>query len=385
MSIIETLGIEKYHHHISKTLLNVGKIRNKNLSKMSEIKVAFLGGSVTTGYTGDSCDNVLEIGFPQLTVKKLQTIFPKAKIIPLYAGCAGTGCNMGLVTTELLIRDFKPDMVFLDYAINEEMSPRGIALFEGLIRKLLNLESHPDIFPVAVFLKDGYSCEEYMQKVSEHYDLYMCGLRQEFFKLFGENKLKWEQYSQDQGHPNQDGHKLIFDSVSYMLDKMLETEFNQTISDQEKNILPQIKPPLVSDIYENIKLVFPFQTNQTDNMSIPNIETDFITKNCQKMWFDKRLECAVNTKGYIKYKGKFSTAVVVFLTDNSKNYGTAIAKVDGKKTEILQGYSIFGWKNPFTKVVFTDKGNAKGLHTLEINMEQSNKEQRFYILAIGVG
>lgn len=378
MSILKSLGKDKYYHHVEKTLVNVGVSRNGDYCNKSEIKLAFLGGSVTTGYMPNG--EILKDAFPNKIVSRLEKTFPNKKITPMYLGCSGTRSIMGITTTELLLKDFLPDMVFLDYAINEEISPSGINAFEGLVRKLLNLESHPDVFPVAVFLKDGYSCDEFMTLISKHYNLYMCGLKNGFYKLFQNKTLDWNKYSMDQGHPHEIGHKLISDCVGYMLDK--------AISEPKENMPIKLPPPITSNTFEDIGLLFPFGfTNKNSSVltdspiSQKNIKTNFTIQDNPLILFRKVLKCSKNQ--YLRYEGNFSTCFVIYTIDNSKAYGNVRISVNGRHVETLQGSSIFGWKNPCGKLVFNQK--EKGFHKLEITMEDSGRQEEFYFLAIGIG
>ena len=78
---------------------------------------------------------------------------------------------MGSILTEKYIRRTAPDIIFVEYAVNESKSPDGIAMFEGLIRKLLKLESDPAVVVINILNSELYSCDDFMRLVGLHYDL----------------------------------------------------------------------------------------------------------------------------------------------------------------------------------------------------------------------
>ena len=82
-----------------------------------EITVAYIGGSITEGYTvkPEEC-------WAYLTHKQLCEKYPAAKINYVNAGLSGTPSTLGLIRTDRdVIAPFgAPDIVFIEFAVNDD-------------------------------------------------------------------------------------------------------------------------------------------------------------------------------------------------------------------------------------------------------------------------
>lgn len=105
-----------------------------------EINIGFLGGSITEGR---GAANVQDCYVSQV-YKWWYEAFPLAQINVINAGVGGTSSYLGVhrVDAELLVH--KPDLVFMEFAVNDTFTEFCMNSYENLIRKILMSESNPD-------------------------------------------------------------------------------------------------------------------------------------------------------------------------------------------------------------------------------------------------
>ncbi len=296
------------------------------------IKIAFMGGSVTYGYLPTSEDSKVDVTFCDIIIKHLHELFPDKRIEHKSLAVSGEGCMLGLMIECREIKAFKPDIVVVEYAINEDRSSGGLARFEGLIRRLIYEECSPVVLPIAVFNRSGYSCEDYMLEIAKHYGLYFCGLKSTLYPLIIQGELAWEYYSPDDGHPSENGHKLIGEAACAALDMIVKTEY--------KPIIP-IKAKFGGDKFDTLHEI----TSNGQLFGFEKLDKDFYGVNC-----------ALKSSGNAIYR--FSTSckfiAACYICSNCSSLGDAEVFIDGVKLKTLQGYSIFGWENPVTSVLLDE-------------------------------
>jgi lysophospholipase L1-like esterase len=215
------LSPESYHNLIKLSVSDFGN--SSRLNKATEkarsgpVTIGFLGGSVTIGY---SPSGMLEENYPT----QLCRMFTKKFGIEGQCNCVNFGLGsensiLGLAFAEDRLRKEKPDIVFVEYAINNGIDKLHMAAFESLITKLLRFESKPAVIPVIVCNAEYYTCSSYMELTAKHYALPAVNIYN-VIKAGLENGLfEWSEYSSDYGHPTVNGHRLIADCIMELLEQ----------------------------------------------------------------------------------------------------------------------------------------------------------------------
>ena len=80
-----------------------------------EVCVAFLGGSITEGYSSSRHENC----YAARIFKWWQQSFPQAKMRYVNAGIGGTGSDYSTARAERDVLSEKPDVVFVDFSVND--------------------------------------------------------------------------------------------------------------------------------------------------------------------------------------------------------------------------------------------------------------------------
>lgn len=201
-------------------------------NKGDTINVAFLGGSIT------QADN----GWRDKTFAWLQQQNPTIKLKQINAGIGGTGSDLGVYRLDEQVLQYKPDMLFIEFAVNDADAPRAAILkaIEGIVRKTKAKNCHTDICFVNTFYEAFYkqylqnklpASVSAMEEIAAYYQLPSINVGLPIVDLLNKKSifLKGASYrsgdssffSGDGVHPYPEtGHQQYFQTVSSSLKKI---------------------------------------------------------------------------------------------------------------------------------------------------------------------
>lgn len=189
-----------------------------------EVRIAYLGGSITEAE-----------GWRVLSRKWLQDQYPKAKVTEIKATISGTGAELGACRLERDALQFKPDLLFVEFAVNGagNGARRPIQSMEGIVRQTWRANPRTDIcfvFTVGTwFLKDLQNDKlpypmTLMDQVAAHYGIPSINLGLDVARQVKAGTLVYQGasshadgktvFSGDGVHPFLDtGHPLYLDAI----------------------------------------------------------------------------------------------------------------------------------------------------------------------------
>ena len=104
------------------------------------LRVVFLGGSLTWGA---QATDPQKTSYRALVGKKLEEAYPSARFKFHDAAIGGTGSQLAAFRLERDVIAHKPDLVFLDFTINDDPyappHPHRLAAYESLVRRLISV------------------------------------------------------------------------------------------------------------------------------------------------------------------------------------------------------------------------------------------------------
>lgn len=355
-TLLECLGKKLYDEVIEKSVLNLGCGRRLNeIYKKDKIKLAFLGASITCGY------HAVADGYGKCFPDFLEEYF-REKVGVKDVECrnlavSGTNCLTGMFVATMIVKDYKPDIVFLEYSINEESDPIGLQKYESLVRLLMKFENPPVIMPVTVFNREGYSCQEYMLHFSRHYGLPMAGIKDSLYPLITSGRLPMNVYTEDTGHPHVDGHEFIAKCIIHTLEESMR-------ENAKEKPLPEA---ITTAQFENFTLV------DLEEAAIGMEKIEFRSdvfptchkkeKNGQRLFLETSAEC--------------SQFLVLFVKGNTHEFAVAELISDGEKLGGFSGYSLFGWNNPWTELIMVQP--EKKLRNIQLRTEKGDENKELYL------
>lgn len=133
------------------------------------------------------------------------------------AGVGATDTRFGAMRCREDLLRYRPDLITIEYAVNDVNNPDRDFSFEALVRQCM--VSVPDALIVVIFTlrEDGVSMQEIQLPVCRHYDLAMISYHDAIWPELSGGNLAWSAVSPDNIHPNDVGHRLIADLVTRLL------------------------------------------------------------------------------------------------------------------------------------------------------------------------
>ena len=189
--------------------------------KNRTINLVFHGHSVPAGYFKTPVVNTLA-SYPYLVLKDLKSAYPMTVVNVINTSIGGEHSESGLKRFEADVLTHKPDVLFIDYALND----RGMGLerakiaWEKMIRlalekniKVILLTPSPD---QRVDIKDDLSIlDQHANQIKELAKNFQIGLI-DTYALY-KNKVKSGSnlidYMSQVNHPNEKGHQMITDEI----------------------------------------------------------------------------------------------------------------------------------------------------------------------------
>jgi lysophospholipase L1-like esterase len=203
------------------------------LEARKDVKIAYFGGSITAAS-----------GWRVQTLKWFQETFPQANVSEIHAAIGGTGSDLGAFRLGHDVLRHKPDLVFVEYAVNDGGAPpqRIWQAMEGIVRQIWAADPRTDICYVYTY-RVGYEKElneglcpraaSAMEMLAEHYGIPSINVAIPVCKLQREGKLVFKsdeptpddvtRFSKDGVHPLTEGHQLYTDLIAKAVTGMQKT------------------------------------------------------------------------------------------------------------------------------------------------------------------
>lgn len=198
-------------------LVEVKKQFQVKWPKNKTINLVFHGHSVPTGYFKTPEVKTL-LAYPHLVLKHLKKRYPYAVINVIVTGIGGEASNQGAFRFEDEVLNYKPDVLIIDYGLND----RRIGLdearksWEEMVERALK-----DNIPIILLTPSPDSRVDYsnsknelfkhaeqIKAISAKYDLGLVDVYK-VFEVFYDDKKVLKKYMSSVNHPNEKGHELI--------------------------------------------------------------------------------------------------------------------------------------------------------------------------------
>ena len=187
------------------------------------VTLAYIGGSITEGGRTDTC-------YVSRSYKYFADAFGTGNNVSMInAGMSGTSSVVGLMRAQNDILNAKPDVIFIEFSVNdhpEEIYKKG---YESLVKRCLSEPYAPAVILIINRSKGGYSMQEQMAAIGKNYDLPIISMDNALTNAFNSGLLTTDDYFTDEYHPHAAGNALISDSIAYFYRQALKT-VNQSAS-----------------------------------------------------------------------------------------------------------------------------------------------------------
>jgi lysophospholipase L1-like esterase len=185
------------------------------------VNLVFHGHSVPSGYFRTPDVRTLE-AYPHQVLQQVKSLYPTAVVNVIVTAIGGENSEQGLKRFDNEVLVHRPDVLFIDYALNDRKLGLSKAkeATEEMIRKALEknipvilLTPSPDL---QVDIKNANNeLEQFSKQISELAKHYNIGLADSYacFKMLAEKGENLNAYMSQSNHPNAPGHVLIATEV----------------------------------------------------------------------------------------------------------------------------------------------------------------------------
>ncbi len=327
-----------------------------------EITCAYIGGSITEGYH-DNLTLQEDEKWAKMSTTWLAEQYPTATFNYVNAGISGTPSVLGNVRLERDVLAHDPDIVFVEFAVNDGGETIYKNAYESMVRTLLADERDIAVVLLFTIVENGHTCQPHMSQIGERYNLPMISLPDSIWVEMQEGRMVWRDYSGDGSHPHVEGSKMIRDFVINYYENVISAGIAESEID---NTLPE---PVFSDDYMNMHFV--------DSTSLKPEMVGFAEGNAHGS-FPNSWQYRGDTGASMKFTLNCKKLAMVFKANDSKMYGDAQVYVDGELTTTISSNRGDGWNNPVTEYIFD--GDECAEHEIEIIVEG---KAYFGVLAFG--
>ena len=348
------------------------------------ITIATVGGSITEGAAASKYEECwasrFAVGFGEAYGTD-----GGANVTLVNCGVGGTPSSFGWMRygREILGRipeddpDGLPDIVVIEYAVNDWGEPTRYRCYESMVKEILGAENAPAVILLFSARSDGWNMQGDHRKIGEAYSLPMVSITKGIWQHLDKDYPKSSFYS-DEYHPRSVGHQMMADALLQAVKDAADAE------SAEEDIDLDVKPAFGTD-FMGLKTIY--GDLRPEGVTVERGSFDKIDKNAYKnrpvgMVCGEQNFCHGKTSEGLepmRITGVFSKCLISWLASADAAYGAAEIYVDGKLKMTLQG-GAGKWGQSEVVLVLDAKEAAE--HTVEIRVTEEGK--KFTVTAVSV-
>lgn len=327
-----------------------------------DVTIVYLGGSITEGAAAQPQKTHC---YAAVSANLFSEKFAadKSKVHYVNAGISGTPSRLGITRLEQDVLSKAPDLVFIEFAVNDANDKQSQMVYESLVRRLMQSETSPAVVLIFTLLNSGYSCQPHMSQIGAYYDLGMISVKNALQPEFTAGRMTFQDYSKDYAHPTTEGHAFIARMIGHYFDQAAATA-------PAPYTMPQT--PVIGNFCENLVNIRPGSAEIISEGSFPQGVTSCYSyiKGWKHTMFTRTDPMVIEVTG--------GPLFLVYKQENNAKCGSMEVWVDGVLKKTLNGNSSSAWGNPVTEIIGI--GNANETHRIELRMAEGDHMKDFSLL-----
>ena len=361
--------------------------RLKNLMKRAangeSLVIGFLGGSITQGSLSSTPKNC----YAYLVYEWWKKSFPNAAFSFVNGGIGGTTSHYGGARAWKDVLCYRPDIVTVDFSVNDDANEFFEETYEGTLRRLLAAPSAPAVVVLNnVFYDTGKNAQDYHNRIADHYGIPHVSIKDTVYPDVESGKIVRADITPDNLHPNDKGHRLVADEICKLLDSIKAEMEEETIAGEniegkstktEASVL--LPAPLTENACEHSRLI-QIQDNEAilDGFLVDPIEKKGMLDIFKNGW------TAAHTNDKISFEIECSCLAVQYRKSVQQPVPKAKAVIDGDEAHavILDGNFTEDWGDCLYLEPLLHHAEKK-VHRIEITVTDAKDIVRpFYLVAL---
>lgn len=364
---------------------NITRLKNlmKRAANGESLVIGFLGGSITQG----SLSSTPKTCYAYLVYEWWKKSFPNAAFSFVNGGIGGTTSHYGGARAWKDVLCYRPDIVTVDFSVNDDANEFFEETYEGTLRRLLMAPSAPAVVVLNnVFYDTGKNAQDYHNRIADHYGIPHVSIKDTIFPDVESGKIVRADITPDNLHPNDKGHSLVADEICKLLDSIkaeVEEEAiagenieDKSMKTEESIVLPE---PLTENAYEHSRLI-QIQDNEAilDGFLVDPIEKKGMLDIFKNGW------TAAHTNDKISFEIECSCLAVQYRKSVQQPVPKAKAVIDGDEEHavILDGNFTEDWGDCLYLEPLLHHAEKK-VHRIEITVTDAKDIVRpFYLVSL---
>lgn len=364
---------------------NITRLKNlmKRAANGESLVIGFLGGSITQG----SLSSTPKTCYAYLVYEWWKKSFPNAAFSFVNGGIGGTTSHYGGARAWKDVLCYRPDIVTVDFSVNDDANEFFEETYEGTLRRLLMAPSAPAVVVLNnVFYDTGKNAQDYHNRIADHYGIPHVSIKDTIFPDVESGKIVRADITPDNLHPNDKGHRLVAEEICKLLDSIKAEVEEETIAGEniegkstktEESIL--LPAPLTENAYEHSRLI-QIQDNEAilDGFLVDPIEKKGMLDIFKNGW------TAAHTNDKISFEIECSCLAVQYRKSVQQPVPKAKAVIDGDEAHavILDGNFTEDWGDCLYLEPLLHHAEKK-VHRIEITVTDAKDIVRpFYLVSL---
>lgn len=361
--------------------------RLKNLMKRAangeSLVIGFLGGSITQG----SLSSTPKTCYAYLVYEWWKKSFPNAAFSFVNGGIGGTTSHYGGARAWKDVLCYRPDIVTVDFSVNDDANEFFEETYEGTLRRLLAAPSAPAVVVLNnVFYDTGKNAQDYHNRIADHYGIPHVSIKDTVYPDVESGKIVRADITPDNLHPNDKGHRLVADEICKLLDSIKAEMEEETIAGEniegkstKTEASVSLPAPLTESAYEHSRLI-QIQDNEAilDGFLVDPIEKKGMLDIFKNGW------TAAHTNDKISFEIECSCLAVQYRKSVQQPVPKAKAVIDGDEEHavILDGNFTEDWGDCLYLEPLLNHAEKK-VHRIEITVTDAKDIVRpFYLVSL---
>jgi lysophospholipase L1-like esterase len=207
------------------------------------VVVGVIGGSITAGASASKP----ELSWGNLVAAWWTRTFPTATITFVNAGIGATCSDLGAHRVQPHLLDKNPDLVLVEYAVNDTINPMHEETLEGLVRRILKQPNQPAVMLLFTMDNKGGNTQPAHVGIGRHYGLPMASFRDALWPEIEAKRIAWTDVEADEVHPNDRGHAYCALFMTNICGKVLQ----ELPPDQGLPVVAALPEAKTTNLFEN--------------------------------------------------------------------------------------------------------------------------------------
>ncbi|MBR1567858.1 MAG: SGNH/GDSL hydrolase family protein [Lachnospiraceae bacterium] len=333
------------------------------------VTIVCIGGSITQGTIAKgSIDDQVENVRPYAEIYQQWWTdrFPQSEITFVNAGIGATDSYLGLHRLNRDVLACHPDVVLVEFSVNDADSNFNKCSYENLIRKLLLSENAPAVMLLFMAQTNGATAQNSHVLTGFHYNLPMVSYGNCMHAMMDDGHYTAQELSGDEVHPSGLGHAVV--------GEILWSYLNQVYDERESAALAEFR---VADVLSKDKYM---NGDLWDSLSITPDELGSFTEEKTTLQFPNGWK-TIEGDGGIRFTADFRNLGILYLRTVDGKSGDYEILIDGEYVHTIHGDFTGGWGNAITAEE-AYSSDSETTHTVEIRRAEDSENEQLILLGL---